>query len=1078
MTKLVCVNCPVTIFGRHFGMDLVCIPLSNVDVIFGMNWLEFNRVHINCCTKTVIFPKPDESPKPNLMGSSEVIRSLKEHAEMFVMIASLKLVGESEVSQLPVVCDFPDVFPEDVSDLPPEREVEFSIEVVPGTSPISMAPYRMPASELEQLKKQLEELLEKKFIRPSVSPWGAPVLLVKKKDGSMRLCIDYRQLNKVTIKNKYPLPRIDDLMDQLVGACVFSKIDLRSGYHQIRVKAEDIPKTAFRTRYGHYEYSVMPFGVTNAPGVFMEYMNRIFHPYLDRFVVVFIDDILVYSKTEEEHAEHLRIVLKTLQEKKLYAKLSKCDFWLKKVSFLGHVISSGGISVDPSKIDAVLKWGTPESVFEIRSFLGLAGYYRRFIEGFSKLALPLTQLTRKGRAFVWDDTCEKSFQELKRRLTTAPVLILPKPNEPFVVYCDASLMGLGGVLMQNGQVVAYASRQLKVHEKNYPTHDLELAAVVFVLKIWRHYLYGSRFEVFSDHKSLKYLFDQKELNMRQRRWLEFLKDYDFELSYHPGKANVVADALSRKSLYMSTLMAKELDLIEQFRDLSLVCETTPSSVKLGMLKLTNDFLVEVKNGQKEDLSLVDRLVLINQGKEVDFKVDENGIIRFRERICVPDIPELKKRILEEGHRSGLSIHPGATKMYQDLKKLFWWPSMKKEIAEFVYACLICQKSKVEHQKPSGLLQPMFVPEWKWDSIAMDFVSGLPRTVKGNDSIWVIVDRLTKSAHFIAFKTGTSIPKLAEMYVDQIVRLHGVPSSIVSDRDPRFTSRFWESLQEAVGTKLRMSSAYHPQTDGQSERTIQSLEDLLRACVLENGGSWDSWLSLIEFTYNNSFHASIGMAPFEALYGRRCRTPLCWHESGESVVLGPELVQQTTEKIKMIQEKMKASQSRQKSYHDKKRKNVEFNEGDHVFLRVSPTTGIGRALRSRKLTPRFIGPYQILGRVGKVAYRIALPPSLSNLHNVFHVSQLRKYVPDPTHVIEVDDVQVRENLTVETIPLRIEGRQVKKLRNKEIASVKVVWGGPAGESATWELEDDMKKSYPELFLGNFRGRKSFLRGVEL
>jgi hypothetical protein len=289
---------------------------------------------------------------------------------------------------------------------------------------------------------------------------------------------------------------------------------------------------------------------------------------------------------------------------------------------------------------------------------------------------------------------------------------------------------------------------------------------------------------------------------------------------------------------------------------------------------------------------------------------------------------------------------------------------------------------------------MFIPEWKWDSISMDFVSGLPRTTKGNDSIWVIVDRLTKSAHFIAFKTGTLIPRLAEIYVEQIVRLHGIPSSIVSDRDPRFTSRFWESLQEALGTKLRMSSAYHPQTDGQSERTIQSLEDLLRACVLEDGGSWDRYLPLIEFTYNNSYHASIGMAPFEALYGRRCRTPLCWYEDGESVVLGLELVQQTTEKIKMIQEKMKATQSRQKSYHDKKRKDVEFQEGDHVFLRVNSTTGVGRALKSRKLTSKFIGPYQILKRIRKVAYKIALPPSLSNLHDVFHVSQLREYVSDP------------------------------------------------------------------------------------
>ncbi|KAK2389947.1 hypothetical protein P8452_27647 [Trifolium repens] len=408
--------------------------------------------------------------------------------------------------------------------------------------------------------------------------------------------------------------------------------------------------------------------------------------------------------------------------KKLYVKLSKCDFWLKDVSFLGHVISSRGIAVDPAKVDVVLQWGTPESVSEIRSFLGLAGYYRRFIEGFSKLALPLTQLTRKDQAFVWSVECEKSFQERKRRLTTtAPVLILPNAKESFVVYCDASKMGLGGVLMQGGKVVAYASRQLKIHERNYPTHDLELAAVVFSLKVWRHYLYGSRFEVFSDHKSLKYLFDQKELNMRQRRWLEFLKDYDFELSYHPGKANVVEDALSRKTLHMSSLMVKELELIEEFRDLSLVCGMTPKSVKLGMLKLTNHFLESIEEHQKKDVKLMEKFTLVKEGKENNFKMDESGVIRFRGRVCVPDVPELKKMIMDEGHRSGLSIHPGVTKMYQDLKKLFWWPGMKRQISEFVYACLVFQKSKIEHQKPSGMLQPLFIPEWKWDSIAMDFV---------------------------------------------------------------------------------------------------------------------------------------------------------------------------------------------------------------------------------------------------------------------------------------------------------------------------------------------------------------------
>ncbi|RZB86561.1 Transposon Ty3-G Gag-Pol polyprotein [Glycine soja] len=909
---------PLKISGRTFLIDLICLPLSLIDVILSMDWLSSNHVLLNCFDKSVVFDDSGVSKDMMFISANQVVTSLKEDAQVYMILSSLEIETKVSMCDLPVAREFPEVFPEDIS---------------------------------AELKKQLEELLDKQFVRPSVSPWGALVLLVKKKDGTMRLCVDYRQLNKVTIKNKYPFPRIDDLMDQLVGACVFSKIDLKSGYHQIRVKSEDIPKTAFRTRYGHYEYLVMPFGVTNAPRVFMDYMNRVFHPYLDSFVVVFIDDILVYSKTREEHEEHLRIVLHTLKDRQLYAKFSKCEFWLEKVSFLGHVISQGGIAVDPSKIEAVLKWESPKSIFEIKSFLGLAGYYRRFIEGFSKLALPLTKLTRKGQAFVWDTQCEHSFQILKERLTTAPVLALPNLREHFEVYCDASKMGLGGVLMQNGQVVAYASRQLKTHERNYPTHDLELAAVVFALKIWRHYLFGSKFE-----------------------------DYDFELSYHPGKVNVVADALSRKSLHMSSLMVREMDLLELFRDLSLACEVTPNSVRLGTLRITSELLRDIREGQKIDPFLRTQLEAIESGRDSSFNVGSDGVLRLRDRICVPNVPELRKIILEEGHRSNLSIHPGATKMYQDLKMMFWWPNMKREVR-------------------------------------------LPRTPRGLDSIWVIVDRLTKSAHFIPINIIFSLEKLTTLYISEVGRLHGVPSSIVSDRDPRFTSRFWESLNRALGTKLRLSSAYHPQTDGQTKRTIQSLEDLLRACVLEKKGTWESSLPLIEFTHNNNFHSTIGMAPYEALYGRRCRTPLCWLESREGLTLGPEVVQQTTEKVRLIQERMRIAQSRQKkSYHDKRRKDLEFEVGDHVFLRVTPWTGVGRALKSRKLTPRFIGPFQILKKVGPVAYQIALPPSLSNPHNVFHVSQLRKYICDPSHVIELDDVQVKENLTYETLPLRIEDRR--------------------------------------------------------
>ncbi|WJX17476.1 hypothetical protein P8452_07389 [Trifolium repens] len=1050
VTCLVCRNCCITLENRKFLVDLVILPLQDLDVILGMDWLSKYDVDLSCKRKTLTFGE-----------ESKEVKDVENLTQRFMMLCSMSEGETPMVENLPVVCEYPEVFPADVPGLPPTREVEFSIDLVPGTGPISISPYRMSPSEMAELKKQLDEMLQKEFIRPSVSPWGAPVLFVKKKDGTSRLCVDYRQLNKATIKNKYPLPRIDDLMDQLKGASIFSKIDLRSGYHQIRVKEDDIPKTAFRSRYGHYEYLVMPFGLTNAPAVFMDYMNRIFRPYLDQFVVVFIDDILIYSKNNEEHEEHLRIVLQTLKDRQLYAKFSKCEFWLKKVQFLGHVISKEGIAVDPAKVEAVTKWESPKNVGEIRSFLGLAGYYRRFIEGFSKIALPMTQLTRKGKAFEWTQECEESFQKLKERLTSSPILVLPDPLGQFDVYCDASYQGLGCVLMQEGKVIAYASRQLKTHERNYPTHDLELAAIVFALKIWRHYLYGSKFTVLSDHKSLKYLFDQRDLNMRQRRWMEFLKDYDFELQYHPGKANVVADALSRKKLHMSTMMIKEQELIEQFVDLNLGMQFKKDRIFLGTIMVSNELLHWIKEEQQLDNHLQNIKEIVNSGQGGDFNIGNDGILRFQERLCVPQNTEIRKLILEEGHKSKLSFHPGATKMYQDLKKMFWWFGMKKQIAEYVQSCLVCQKAKIEHQKPAGLLQSLDIPEWKWDGIAMDFVTALPKTPKKFDAIWVIIDRLTKSAHFIPINQTYSLERLAQIYVKEIVRLHGIPASIVSDRDPRFTSKFWHQLHLELGTKLRLSSAYHPQTDGQSERTIQSLEDLLRACVLEHKGSWDEFLPLIEFTYNNSFHSSIGMAPYEALYGRKCRTPLCWYEVGENKILGSDFVHQTTEQVKFIREKMKAAQDRQKSYSDKRRRPLEFEAGDHVFIRVTPRTGIGRAIKTRKLTPRFIGPFQILKRVGPVAYHIALPPHLSNLHDVFHVSQLRKYYPDPSHIIESETIELRDNLEFEALPIKIIDHKTKELRGKQIPLVRIVWDEVTGDS-TWEREEDMRQQYPHLF----------------
>ncbi|GKC18811.1 reverse transcriptase domain-containing protein, partial [Tanacetum coccineum] len=709
------------------------------------------------------------------LPDGKVLRVLGERPKEKARFFMGAKAGDKKHEEIVVVRDFPKVFLDDLSGLPPIREIKFQNELIPRATPVAKSPYRLAPSKLEELSGQLKELQDKGFIRPSLSPWGTSF---------------------------------------------FSKIDLRSGYHQLRVREDDILNTAFRTRYGHFEFTVMPFGLTNAPAVFMDLMNRVCRPYLDRFVIVFIDDILIYSKTQEEHVEHLRLVLGLLKKEKLYAKFSKCEFWLREVQFLRHVINGNGIHVDPNKIEAIKNWKARRTPIEVCLFLGLAGYYRRFIENFSKIAKSLTILTQKCKTFDWGEEHELAFQTLKDKLCNAPVLALPNGPEDFVVYCDVSEIGLGCVLMQRGKVIAYVSKQLKIHEKNYTTHDLELGVVVFALKIWRHYLYGTKSVIYTDHKSLQHIFSQKELNMRQRRWIELFSDYDYEIRYHPGKANVVADALSRKEI------------------------VKPKRVKAMSMTLQSSIKDRILAAQKEG---VDEFVGLQKGLDEMIEQRSDGTLYYLDRIWVPLKDDVRTLILDEAHRSKHSIHPGADKMYYDLRDRYWWPSMKKDIYVYVSKCLTCLKVNVEHQRPSGLLQQPEIPKWKWEGIVMDFVIKLPRASSGHDTIWVIMDRLTKSAHFLPMREDYKMDILARLYLNEIVARHGVPISIISDHDSRFTSRFWLSMQEALGTRLDMSTAFHPQTDGQSERTIQTLEDMLRACVMDFGGSWDVHLPLVEFS---------------------------------------------------------------------------------------------------------------------------------------------------------------------------------------------------------------------------------------
>jgi hypothetical protein len=531
----VCRSVPIQMGTNLMRTDLLLLDLEGMDVLLGMNWMTQHHVSLDISFRTVETDSPEYEPTILYLPQQQYLNPCT------YATSGIKL------KDIPIICEYPDVFPDDLPGMPPDRDIEFIIELQPGTAPISKRSYRMPPNELAELKIQLQDLLNKGFIHPSASPWGCPALFVKKKDNSLRLCVDYRPLNAVTIKNKYPLPRIDILFDQLAGAKIFSKIDLRSGYHQIKIRPSDIPKTAFSTRYGLYEYLVMSFGLTNAPAYFMYLMNSVFMQELDKFVVVFIDDILIYSKNSEDHAKHLHVILQRLRDHHLYTKFSKCEFWLDTVKFLGHTISGDSISVDPSKVQEVMDWKPPTLVHQIRSILGLAGYYRRFVPDFSRIAKSMTELLKKGVKFSWNQKCNDAFHTLRDHLTTAPVLAQPDVSKPFDIYCDASGTGLGCVLMQDNRVIAYASRALRVHEQNYPTHDLKLAAVIHALKIWRHHLMGTNCHIYTDHKSLKYIFTQSDLNMRQRRWLELIKDYDLEVHYHPGTANVIADALNRKA---------------------------------------------------------------------------------------------------------------------------------------------------------------------------------------------------------------------------------------------------------------------------------------------------------------------------------------------------------------------------------------------------------------------------------------------------------------------------------------------------------------------------------------------------
>lgn len=900
--------------------------------------------------------------------------------------------------------DFEDVFSKESFDtLPERRKWDHAIELERDSElPTTRKVYPMSPGEQKELDAFLEEALATGRVRQSKSPIGAPVFFIKKKDGKLRFVQDYRALNAITRKNRYPLPLIDDLIHRLSGAKYFTKLDVRWGYNNVRIKEGDEWKAAFRTNRGLFEPLVMYFGLTNSPGTFQTMMNEIFSDLIVQGVVaVYLDDILIFTNSLEEHRRISRIVMERLREHKLYLRYDKCEFEQTRIEYLGVIISHNCVEMDPVKISGVAEWPTPTNKKEVQSFLGFANFYRRFIANFSHHARPLFDLTKKDTPFVWAEEAQGAFAKLKEIVTSAPVLILPQTDRPFRIEADGSGIATGAVLSQvspddeKWHPVAFLSKSLSEVERNYEIHDVEMLAIIRALEEWRHYLEGAPHpvEIWTDHKNLEYFRSAQKLNRRQARWSLYLSRFDFMLYHKPGKSMGKPDALSRRADHGTgrgdnkdlTLLSPDLFRIHALSGLDIVGEE-------------RDILREIRRSLRDDEqeeAVVKAAEKLRQDRTRGTvrsaewsKMD--GLLMFRGKIYVPKDRDLRRRIVEQHHDSRVAGHPGRWKTLELVTRNYWWPQMSRYVGTYVRTCDPCIRTKIQRRKPTGELHPLETPEERWDKISVDFVVELPEA-HGYDAIMNVVDSVGKRAHFLPTHTTVTAVGAANLYFRDIWKHHGLPRSVVSDRGPQFVAEFTRELYRLLGITLATSTAYHPQTDGQTERSNQELEQYIRLFVNERQDDWDELLPLAEFSYNNHIHSSTQQTPFMVDSGRHPRMGFEPQQPRSHV----ESVNEFADRMAKGLEEAKAALTKAKEeytlYYNRRRTPApEYKPGDMVYLDGSD---IKTTRPSLKLAHRNLGPYMIEAKVGH-SYRLQLPPSLRRLWPVFPVTKLTPAPPDP------------------------------------------------------------------------------------